>query len=288
MSGVTSASIVGVNALRAVLVRVDRARQREAELVHEPDGRSPISTRASAARYEAPCQPCPSVLGVLGAELEAIRAVDGERIDVEPLQGLEQRLAGTPEERHPLLDLGRLRRPLEQEHVRERVSRSEHGTCSSSPWLASSSPSALISAIAFFRYRSKISSVGHGAHDRSSQVRRLADLLLDLGDPLERLQVGEGARPAKHLGGAQGQQELLGALEPAHPQRTGADPREDVRVRACAREQPVLAREAERLVVVGLEQQPGVVDLEDVDLGKMPVQRLRIGDRVRRSKGCGT
>ena len=74
-----------------------------------------------------PDQPSTSVLGVLGAELEAIRAVDGERIDVEPLQGLEQRLSGTPEERHPLLDLGRLRCPLEKEHVRERVSRSQHG-----------------------------------------------------------------------------------------------------------------------------------------------------------------
>ena len=44
--------------------------------------------------------------------------------------------------------------------------------------------------------------------------------------------------------------------------------------------QPVLAREAERLVVVALEQQPRVVDLEHVDLVQVPVQRRRERDRV--------
>ena len=42
---------------------------------------------------------------VLGAELEAVRAVDRERVDAEPLQRLQQRLAGAAEERDALVDL---------------------------------------------------------------------------------------------------------------------------------------------------------------------------------------
>ena len=69
-------------------------------------------------------------------------------------------------------------------------------------------------------------------------------------------------------------------VERAHPERAGADALQHVRVRAGAHRQVVLAREAQRLVVVRLEEQPRVVDLEDVDLGEVAVQRRGVGDRV--------
>jgi len=64
---------------------------------------------------------------VLRAELQAVRPVDGEWIDVEPLERLEHGLPRTTEERHALLDLRRLRRELQKEDVGERVARAEHG-----------------------------------------------------------------------------------------------------------------------------------------------------------------
>ena len=76
-------------------------------------------------------------------------------------------------------------------------------------------------------------------------------------------------------------------MKRAHPQRPGADPLEHVRVGAGAHRQVVLAREAERLVVEALEQEPRVVDLEDVDVGEVPVQRARVGDRVHPVEGVG-
>ena len=66
-----------------------------------------------------------------------------------------------------------------------------------------------------------------------------------------------------------------------------ADALEDVRVGAGARGQPVLAREADGLVVVALEQEPRVVDLEHVDLVQVPVERRRERDRVHAVEGVG-
>ena len=60
----------------------------------------------------------------------------------------------------------------------------------------------------------------------------------------------------------------------------GAHPLEDVRVGARARRQAVFPREAGRFLVVALEEQPGVVDLEDVDLVQVPVHGGRERDRV--------
>ena len=62
---------------------------------------------------------------------------------------------------------------------------------------------------------------------------------------------------------------------------------QDVRVRACALQQPVLAGEPKRLVIEGVAQEPRVVDLEDVDLRQVPVQRRRVGDRVQAVEGMG-
>src|SRR6266566_5435563 len=54
-------------------------------------------------------------------ELEAIRPVDGHRIDMEALERLQARLAGAAVEGDALLDLGRLGTEFEQHHVCERM-----------------------------------------------------------------------------------------------------------------------------------------------------------------------
>src|SRR5919202_424088 len=81
-----------------------------------------------------------------------------------------------------------------------------------------SSPRALISVMAFCRYFSEISSVGKGVTGllRSSG---LADSFLGLGDPLQPLEVHERLRPPHNLRRPQAEQELLGTVERAHPQR---------------------------------------------------------------------
>jgi hypothetical protein len=105
------------------------ARQRELHRVQEGD-------RLLAHDYDelrlhdvqlAP-EPATRLLLVVGVpELEAVRPVDRQRVDVEPLQRLEDRLAGASKERHALLRLGLERPVLEQHDVRERVARSEDG-----------------------------------------------------------------------------------------------------------------------------------------------------------------
>ena len=52
-------------------------------------------------------------------------------------------------------------------------------------------------------------------------------------------------------------------------------------------EEAVLAREAQRLVVEGVAEEPRVVDLEDVDLREMAMERRRVGDRVEAVEGVG-
>ena len=72
---------------------------------------------------------------VAARELEAVRPVDRHRVDPQPLQRLEDRLAGAAVERHALLHLRRLRYRLQHEDVGEGMPRSQHGhaafTCGS-------------------------------------------------------------------------------------------------------------------------------------------------------------
>ena len=108
-----------------------------------------------------------------------------------------------------------------------------------------------------------------------------------LRDPLQALEVEERLRPADDLRAPQAEQELLGRLEGAHAdaarcRRPGARGRP-----SRPRRQVVLAREAQRLVVVALEEEARVVHLEHVDLGQVPVQRPASGIVCRRSNGCG-
>ena len=56
-------------------------------------------------------------------ELDAVRSVHGHRVDVEPLEGFEDRLPRPPVERDSLLHLRRLRPVLEQHDVREGMAR---------------------------------------------------------------------------------------------------------------------------------------------------------------------
>ena len=57
-------------------------------------------------------------------------------------------------------------------------------------------------------------------------------------------------------------------------------PCKHVGVGAGALQESVLPCEAERLVVEGVAEETRVVDLEDVDLGEVPVERRRVGNRV--------
>src|SRR5919108_687455 len=186
-----------------------------------------------------------------------------------------------------LLHLGRLRRPLEQEDVRERVARAEHGHALSARG-AGDLVAELVDLENGLLQVFLVDLVGgNGTHGGSFQVSRLADSFLGLRDPLERLEVDERLRPAEPPRRAQADEGILRALESAHPQRTGAESLEHVRVGAGAHRQVVLRREPQRLVVVGLEEQPRVVDLEDVDVGEVPLERRRVGDRVQAVEGVG-
>src|SRR5918994_5160818 len=110
--------------------------------------------------------------------------------------------------------------------------------------------------------------------------RRFRTPLARLRRPLEALEVDERLRPAHDLGRAEADQELLGSLEGAQADEARAHALEDMCVGSRSHQEVVLAREAKGLVVRGLEQQTGVVYLEDVDLAEMPVEHARVGDAV--------
>ena len=83
---------------------IERRREREVERVHERDrlvAHSDDELRLDDV--ELPGQPAAGRGGILGAELEAVGAVDGERVDREALQRLEERLTRPPEERDAFL-----------------------------------------------------------------------------------------------------------------------------------------------------------------------------------------
>ena len=128
MSGTTSASTVAVKRCSPLGCRVELVGEREAERVDELDRR--LAHQHEQLRLDdvqLAGQPRRRLLEALAAELEAVRAVDDHRVDVQALQRLLQRLAGAAEEGDALLDLRRLRRVLEQEDVRQRVPGAEHG-----------------------------------------------------------------------------------------------------------------------------------------------------------------
>ena len=128
MSGTTSASIVGVNRWSSPEPRLDVIAQREVELVEEAqrvvahrDDQLRLHDVQLAREHRA------RLLRLLSGELEAVRPVDGERVDVQPLERLDDRLAGAAVERDALLRLRRLRPVLQQEDVRQRVPGADHG-----------------------------------------------------------------------------------------------------------------------------------------------------------------
>ena len=61
------------------------------------------------------------LLVALALVLEDVRSVDRHRVDPQALDGLEERLPGSAEERDPFLNLGRLRPVLHEEDLGERV-----------------------------------------------------------------------------------------------------------------------------------------------------------------------
>ena len=126
MSGTTSASIVGVKRCSSPSRGSTRSASGKSSSLRKRSVSSPIATISFG------CTMCSSrvehrarLLRLLAGELEAVRPVDGERVDVQPLQRLDDRLPGAAVEGDALLRLRRLRPVLEQEDVRERVARAD-------------------------------------------------------------------------------------------------------------------------------------------------------------------
>ena len=126
-SGVTSASIVGVNRWSTPSAAGSSGSdEREAKLVHELDrALAHDDHELRLDDVDLACQPRGCVSRILRPELEAVRPVDGERVDVQALERLQHRLSRAAEERHALLDLRRQRQVLQQEDVCERVARAD-------------------------------------------------------------------------------------------------------------------------------------------------------------------
>ena len=101
---------------------LDRAREREIERIQE--GECLFTHHDDELRLDdvqLADEERPGLVLVFVGELEAVRPVDRERIDAEPLQRLEHRLTRPSVEGDPLLYLRRLRSVLEEEDVGARV-----------------------------------------------------------------------------------------------------------------------------------------------------------------------
>ena len=131
MSGTTSAWIVGVNCCSSPIVCSTGCESGNSRSFRKASASSPMTTTSfgwtmCSSRVSQPR--CLFVRGALG-ELDAVRPVDGHRVDAQPLERLEHGLAGAPEERDAFLRLRRLRPVLQEEDVRERVPGAEDGDC---------------------------------------------------------------------------------------------------------------------------------------------------------------
>src|SRR3954452_17354105 len=80
------------------------------------------------------------------------------------------------------------------------------------------------------------------------------------------LRVAQRGRLGGDVRVAQRFQELLGAVEVAHADAHGPQPLRDVAVRSRTADDPILAREADRLLVEGGDRDTRVEDLDRVDL----------------------
>ena len=128
MSGTASASIVGVKRCSSPRVAAtgcdsgkrDPVQELERVFAHDDDELrldDPQLAREPIAREPE----------VAAGELDRVRAVDLHRVDVQALQRLDQRIAGTTVEGDTLLELLRLRPELQQEDVRQRVPCGQRG-----------------------------------------------------------------------------------------------------------------------------------------------------------------
>jgi len=107
--------------------RFERVGQRKLELVQERERRlAHYDHELRLDDVQLAGEPRPRLLRVAPGELEGVCPVDRHRIDVQPLQGLQHRLARTAVEGDSLLHLRRLRLVLEQEHVCERMAGPQH------------------------------------------------------------------------------------------------------------------------------------------------------------------
>ena len=133
MFGVTSTSIDGVSCWITPGSQATGLAQRQLEVVQRRrSASSPITTMIrgwtiAISSVDAREADRVGQRAVADRALHAERAVDGERVDAEAAERLAQRGAGAAVERDALLDLGDLRRVLQQQHVGLRVAGAEHG-----------------------------------------------------------------------------------------------------------------------------------------------------------------
>ena len=222
-----------------------------------------------------------SVRRILGPELQAVRPVDRERVDVQALKRLQHGRAGAAEERDALLDLLRLRRVLEEDDVRQRMPRADdrHAQLVACPSQLVAEHVDLGDGLLQVALVDLVGGHGRGHGDVNPfPSQRTFSLTCATHFSDWRYASDFGRRRISAV-----RSESRNSSGPSKRRmRTApvADALEHVRVGACALEQPVLAGEAERLVVERVAQQARVEDLEHVDLREMPVQRRGVGDRV--------
>src|SRR5690348_9630580 len=107
--------------LELALDRLQLARERELRRIEEAEGGAHCDHELGLHDVQLAQEVWPRLLLIAARELETVRPVNRHRVDVEPLQRLEERVAGATVEGDALLQLRRLWRVLEEEDVRERV-----------------------------------------------------------------------------------------------------------------------------------------------------------------------
>ncbi len=194
MSGVTSASIVGVNGCSSRLEGLDCSRERELHRVQERDcGLAHDDDQLRLHDVQLAEEKGPRLLLVAVGELQAVRAVDRHRVDAQPLQRLEQRVPGTAVERDALLELRRAGLVLQKEDVCERMPGADNGHARAVACLRDLVTESIDLGDGLLQVL-LVDLVGRHGHLSPWDGSPLADPFLGLSHPLESLEVRKRLR----------------------------------------------------------------------------------------------
>ena len=197
MSGVTSPWIVGVSSWSSPSTSVSsRASGKRAALRKATRGLAHRDHELRLDDVQLAQEEGPRLLLVAARELEAVRAVDRHRVDVQALQRLQERVAGAAVEGDSLLQLRRLRRVLEEEDVRERMAGAEHGNARSARRLRKLVTESVALGDRLLQVLLVDLVVRHGHRVPRAKGSGSANPFLGLGHPLQSLQVDERLRAA--------------------------------------------------------------------------------------------